>query len=137
MTLRNLIDEVEKLPRDEKAELLDALICMLGYFIPPREISVRASLVMTATFTAVGNKYVVNTLTETSVNARLANVAVLTSFAMVLLLMITSIICERMIKAGNTTRAVTLNRNVGAAAAIGYVLVIAFFLLRALRAAPT
>ena len=110
---------------------------MLGYFIPPREISVRASLVMTATFTAVGNKYVVNTLTETSVNARLANVAVLTSFAMVLLLMITSIICERMIKAGNTTRAVTLNRNVGAAAAIGYVLVIAFFLLRALRAAPT
>ena len=113
-----------------------ALICILGYFIPPREISVRASLVMTATFTAVGNKYVVNTLTETSVNARLANVAVLTSFAMVLLLMITSIICERMIKAGNTTRAITLNRNVGAAAAIGYVLVIAFFLLRALCAAP-
>ena len=30
MTLKNLIEEAEKLPRAEQAELLDALICMLG-----------------------------------------------------------------------------------------------------------
>jgi putative addiction module component (TIGR02574 family) len=30
MTLKNLIKEAEKLPRQEQEELLDALICMLG-----------------------------------------------------------------------------------------------------------
>jgi hypothetical protein len=78
-----------------------------------------------------------DTLTETSVTARLANVAVVTSFAMVLLLMITSIICERMIEAGQLQRAVRLNRNVGAAAAVGSVAIIAFFLWRAVAGAPT
>lgn len=30
MTLRTLIEEAKKLPTDEKAELLDELICMVG-----------------------------------------------------------------------------------------------------------
>jgi hypothetical protein len=117
--------------------LVCALLCMLGYLLHPQQLGVRASIVTTATFTAVGNKYIVNTLTETSVTARLANVAVVTSFTMVLLLMITSIVCERMIEAGQLQRAVRLNRNVGAAATIGYVAVIAFFLWRAVAGAPT
>jgi hypothetical protein len=112
-----------------------ALLCMLGYLINPRLLAVRTSLVTAATFAAVGNKYVINALTETSSTARLANVAVVTSFAMVLLLMVTSIACERLIEGGSVARAVRLNRNVGLAASIGYVGVIAFFLLRALAGA--
>ncbi len=114
-----------------------ALLCLLGYLIHPSLLGARASLVTTATFTAVGNKYIVNTPIETGVTARLANVAVVTSFAMVLLLMITSIICERMMEAGQLQRAVRLNRNVGATAAVGHVAIIAFFLWRAVARAPT
>ena len=117
--------------------IVSALISMLGYLIPPRELSVRVSLAMTATFTAVGNKYVVNTLTETSVSARLANVAIVTSFGMILALIATSIVCERMIVAGHGDRAIRLNRNVGAAAVTAYALVIAFFIWRALRTSAT
>jgi hypothetical protein len=110
------------------------LLCLLGYLIPPSLLSVRASLVTTATFTAVGNKYIVNSLTETSVTATLANAAVVTSFAMVLLLMLTSIVCERLIDTGKRTKAIRLNRNVGIASAVGYVLVMAYFFWRALVA---
>ena len=117
--------------------IVSVLLCLLGYLIHPSLLSVRASLVTTATFTAVGNKYIVNSLTETSVTARLANLAVVTSFAMVLLLMITSIICERLIEAGQTERAVRLNRRVGTSAAIGYLVVVTFFLWRALTGGPT
>jgi hypothetical protein len=113
------------------------LVCLLAFFIHPRLIQVRASLVTAATITAVGNKYIVNSLTETSVTARLANAAVITSFAMVLLLMISSIVCERMIEAGQTGRALRLNRKIGITAAIVYVLVMAFFFLEALTGAPT
>jgi len=113
------------------------LICLLGYFIHTRLLQVRASLVTAATFTAVGNKYIVNSLTETSVTARLANVAVITSFAMVLLLMITSIVCERMVEAGQSGRAVRLNRKVGISAAAVYVLVMAFFFWIAMTGEPT
>ena len=113
------------------------LVCLLAFFIHPRLIQVRASLVTAATITAVGNKYIVNSLTETSVTARLANAAVITSFAMVLLLMISSIVCERMIEAGQTGRALRINRRVGITAAIVYVLVMAYFFLEALTGAPT
>lgn len=112
--------------------IVSALIAMLGYLIPPRELSVRVSLAMIARFTTVGNKYVVNTLTDTSLTARLANVAVVTSFAMILVLIATSIVCERMVEAGHSERAIRLNRNVGVTASIAYLLVIAFFIWRAI-----
>jgi len=113
------------------------LLCLIGYLIPANQLGVRGSLVTTATFAAVGNKYVVNSLTETSLSAPLANVAVITSFAMVLILMITSIRCERLYEAGERTRATRLNRNVGVASAVGYVVVMGYFFWRALMAGPT
>ncbi len=113
------------------------LLCLLGYLIHPSLLSVRASLVTAATLAAIGNKYIVNSLTETSVTARLSNVAVITSFAMVLLFMMTSIVCERMIRADRTERAVRVNRNVGIAAAVAYVLIMAIVFWLALTGAPT
>jgi hypothetical protein len=69
--------------------------------------------------------------------ARLVNVAVITSFAMLLIYIIVSIRCDRLIKAGEAARAARLNRNVGIGAAVSYGLLMAFFFLRALTALPT
>jgi len=113
------------------------LLCLLGYFVPPNLLQVRTTLATAATFAAVGNKYVVNSLTETSFTARLVNVAVIMSFVMLLIYMIVSIRAERLSQGGKPARAARLNRNVGIASAIGYAALMAFVFWRALTALPT
>ena len=89
------------------------LICLLGYLVHPRMLPARATMIGTAVFAAIGNKYIVNSLTDTTFGARLANVVVITSFSMVLVLLLSSIACERMIEAGHSERAFKTNRTVG------------------------
>ena len=92
------------------------LLCLLGYFVPTNMLQVRTTLATSATFAAVGNKYVINSLTEASVTARLVNAAVITSFAMLLIYIIVSIRCEWLNRAGESARAARLNRTVGTCA---------------------
>ena len=113
------------------------LLCLFGYFVPPGMLQVRTTLATSATFAAVGNKYVVNSLTEASFTAILVNVALITSFAILLIFMVVSIRCERLIKAGHLERAALLNRTVGIASALGNAVLVAFFSWRALTAMPT
>ena len=113
------------------------LLCMLGYFIPVNLLAARTTLLTAATIAAVGNKYVVNSLTETNVAAPLVNVAVISAFAMVLIYMLASVRCERIAESGNRRRADQLNRNVGIGSSIVYVIVMAIVFWRALTAAPT
>ena len=89
------------------------LLCILGYFIPVNLLAARTTLLTAATIAAVGNKYVVNSLTETNVTAQLVNVAVVSAFAMVLTYMLASVRCERIAEPGDRKRAERLNRNVG------------------------
>jgi len=112
------------------------LLCLLGYFIPVHLLAARTTLLTAATIAAVGNKYVVNTLTETNVTARLVNVAVVSSFAMVLIYMLTSVRAERIADSGDRPRAARLNRNVGIGSAIVYVIVMSTVFWRAIAAAP-
>jgi hypothetical protein len=113
------------------------LLCLLGYLIPVNLLAARTTLLTAATIAAVGNKYVVNTLAETSVTARLVNVAVISAFAMVLIFMLTSVRAERIAEAGDRPRAERLNRNVGIGSAIVYVVLMSFVFWRAFSAAPT
>jgi len=113
------------------------LLCLLGYFVPPDMLQVRTTVATSATFAAIGNKYVVNALTETSFTARLVNVAVITSFVMLLIYIIVSIRCERLVKAGQPARAARLNRAVGIGSAVSYGVLMAFVFWRALTALPT
>ena len=106
-------------------------------FVPTNLLQVRTTLATAATFAAIGNKYVVNSLTETSFTARLVNVAVITSFAMLLIYMIVSIRSERLTRVGEPARAARLNRNVGIGSAVAYGVLMAFFFWRALTALPT
>ena len=112
------------------------LLCLLGYFIPVNLLAARTTLLTAATIAAVGNKYVVNTLTETSVSAGLVNVAVTSAFAMVLVYMLASVRCERIAEAGDRARADRLNRNVQIGSAVVYVVVMAIVFWRALIASP-
>ncbi len=112
------------------------LLCLFGYFIPVNLLAARTTLLTAATIAAVGNKYVVNSLTETSVTATLVNVAVVSAFAMVLTYMLASVRCERIADAGDRPRAERLNRNVGIGSAIVYLLVMSFVFWRALAEAP-
>lgn len=112
------------------------LLCVLGYFIPVNLLAARTTLLTAATIAAVGNKYVVNTLTETSVSAGLVNVAVISSFAMVLIYMLASVRCERIYERGDRRRAERLNRDVQIGAAVVYVLVMGLVFWRTLAAAP-
>jgi len=113
------------------------LLCLLGYLIPVNLLAARTTLLTAATIAAVGNKYVINSLTETSVTARLVNVSVISAFAMVLTYMLTSVRAERIADAGDRPRAERLNRNVGVGSAVVYVIVMSFVFWRALTAAPT
>jgi len=113
------------------------LLCLLGYLIPVNLLAARTTLLTAATIAAVGNKYVINSLTETSVTAGLVNVAVISAFAMVLIYMLTSVRCERIAEAGHRARAERLNRTVGIASAVVYVIVMSFAFWRALAAGPT
>lgn len=113
------------------------LLCMLGYFIPVNLLAARTTLLTAATIAAVGNKYVVNALTETNVTAPLVNVAVVSAFAMVLIYMLTSVRCERIAQAGDRPRAERLNRNVGIGASFVYVIVMSIVFWRAFTAAPS
>ena len=113
--------------------ITSVLICLLGYLVHPRLLPARATIIGTAVFAAVGNKYVVNSLTGASLGARLVNVVTVTSFTMVLILMLSSIACERMIEAGDRERAMRTNRNVGVAAAIGCILVTVYVVWAALK----
>ncbi len=99
------------------------LICLLGYLVHPRLLQTRTTMIGTAVFAAVGNKYVVNSLTDASFGSRPVNIVVVASFLMVLTLLLTSIACERMIEAGQSDRAVRINRKVGVVATFGCVLV--------------
>jgi len=112
------------------------LLCLLGYFIPVHLLAARTTLLTAATIAAVGNKYVVNTLTETNVTARLVNVAVVSSFAMVLIYMLASVRAERIADAGDRPRAERLNRNVGIGSAVVYVIVMSLVFWRAIAGAP-
>ena len=113
------------------------LLCLAGYCVPLNLLQVRTTLATSATFAAIGNKYVVNSLTETSFTAPLVNVAVITSFAMLLIYIMTSIRGEWLTRAGQTARAARLNRTVGIGSAVSYGLLMAFFFWRALTALPT
>ena len=113
------------------------LLCLFGYFVPANTLQVRMTLATSATFAAVGNKYIVNSLTETSVTAPLVNVAVITSFAMLLIYISVSIRCARLIESGQRNRAAQLNRTAGIGSAVGYGLLMAFVFWRALTALPT
>ena len=113
------------------------LLCLLGYFIPVNLLAARTTLLTAATIAAVGNKYVVNTLTETSMGAALVNVAVISAFAMVLIYMLASVRCERIAEAGDRPRADRLNRNVQIGSAVVYVIVMSFVFWRALSSAPS
>ena len=113
------------------------LLCLLGYLIPVNLLAARTTLLTAATIAAVGNKYVVNSLTETSVTARLVNVSVISAFAMVLIYMLTSVRAERIAERGDRPRAERLNRNVGVGSAVVYVIVMTFVFWRALTAVPT
>jgi hypothetical protein len=114
-----------------------ALLCMLGYFIPVNLLAARTTLLTAATIAAVGNKYVVNSLTETSAAAQLVNVAVISAFAMVLTYMLASVRCERISQAGDRNRAERLNRNVGIGSSVVYVIVMSVVFLLALTASPS
>ncbi|MEO5764462.1 MAG: hypothetical protein ABIR52_04060 [Casimicrobiaceae bacterium] len=113
------------------------LLCLLGYFIPVHLLAARTTVLTAATIAAVGNKYVVNSLTETNVTAPLVNVAIISAFAMVLIFMLTSVRCERIAEAGDRKRAERINRDVGFGSAVAYVLVMLLVLWRALAAGPT
>ena len=113
------------------------LLCLLGYLIPVNLLAARTTLLTAATIAAVGNKYVINSLTETSVTARLVNVAVISAFAMVLIYMLTSVRAERIATAGDRERAERLNRNVGIGSAVVYAMVMSFVFWHALTGAPT
>jgi len=113
------------------------LLCLFGYFVPASPLQVRTTLATSATFAAVGNKYIVNSLTATSVAAPLVNVAVITSFAILLIYISVSIRCARLIEAGERARAARLNRTIGIGSAVGYGALMAFFFWRALTAIPT
>jgi hypothetical protein len=113
------------------------LLCLLGYFVPTNMLQTRTTIATAATFAAIGNKYVVNSLTETSFTSPLVNVAVITSFAMLLIFLIVSIRCEWLNRAERPVRAARLNRTVGISAAVGYGLLMGFFFWRALTALPT
>ena len=65
-----------------------ACCCASSATCPVNLLAARTTLPTAATIAAVGNKYVVNSLTETSVTARLVNVAVISAFAMVLIYML-------------------------------------------------
>ncbi len=112
------------------------LLCLVGYFVPTSLLQVRTNLATAATFAAIGNKYVVNSLTETSFTTPLVNVAVVTSFAMLLIFIGVSIRCEWLNRSGQPARAVRLNRNVGIGTGVSYGLLMAFFFWRALMVAP-
>jgi hypothetical protein len=113
------------------------LLCLLGYLIPVNLLAARTTLLTAATIAAVGNKYVINSLAETSVSAGLVNAAVISAFAMVLVYMLASIRCERIVEAGDRARAERLNRNVGIASAGAYVIAMSVVFGRALASAPT
>ena len=113
------------------------LLCMFGYFIPVNVLPARTTLLTAATIAAVGNKYVVNTLTETSMAAQLVNVAVMSAFAMVLIYMLASVRCAHLAQAGDPRRAERLNRNVGIGSSVLYVIVMSVVFLRALTASPS
>ena len=113
------------------------LLCLLGYLIPVNLLAARTTLLTAATIAAVGNKYVINSLTETSVTARLVNVAVISAFAMVLIYMLTSVRAERIATAGHRAAAERLNRNVGIGSAVVYAMVMSFVFWHALTGAPT
>ncbi len=113
------------------------LLCLFGYFVPANTLQVRMTLATSATFAAVGNKYIVNSLTETSVTAPLVNVAVVTSFAMLLIYISVSILCARLIETGQRSHAARLNRTAGIGSAVGYGVLMAFVFWRALTALPT
>ncbi len=113
------------------------LLCLLGYLMPVNLLAARTTLLTAATIAAVGNKYVVNSLAETSVTARLVNVAVVSAFAMVLIFMLTSVRAERIAEAGDRPRAERLNRNVGIVSAVVYAILMSFVFWRAFSAAPT
>jgi hypothetical protein len=114
--------------------IVSALICLLTYLVHPRLLPARTTLMSTAVFAAVGNKYFVNTLTDSSFNTRLGTIAVVTSFAMVLVLALDSVACERMIDRGHLERALKTNRTIGLAALGGLVLVVLYVVWIAVKA---
>jgi len=99
------------------------LICLLAFLVHPRLLPARATMIGTAVFAAVGNKYIVNALTDTAARAQITNIVVITSFSMVLVLLLSPIACERMIEAGHTERALRTNRRIHIVAVIACLLV--------------
>ena len=112
--------------------ITSVLICLLTFLVHPRLLPPRATMIGTAVFAAVGNKYVVNSLTNASFGSRPVNIVVVTAFSMVLIQLLTSIACERMIEKGNLEQALRTNRNIGIAAACGCLLVTFYVAQRAI-----
>ena len=112
--------------------ITSVLICLLAFLVHPRLLPPRATMIGTAVFAAVGNKYVVNSLTNARFGSRPVNIVVVTAFSMVLIQLLTSIACERMIEKGQLDRALRVNRNIGIAALLSCALVTFYVAKRAI-----
>ena len=86
------------------------LLCLAGYLVNPALLGPRTTLIASATFAAMSNKYLINSQIDSSVRSLLADRVALGAFLMIGALLATSAWCERLIEAGRTGQAARVNR---------------------------
>jgi hypothetical protein len=99
---------------------VSSLLCLGSYFVNPSMFGVRSTLIASATFAAISNKYLINSQIDAAVRSALADRVALAAFLMIGALLITSIICERLLEAGQVARAARFNRLAFIGVAIAY-----------------
>jgi hypothetical protein len=99
---------------------VSSLLCLATYFVNPALFGVRSTLLASATFAAMSNKYLINSQIDSAVRSILADRVAFAAFLMIGALLISSTICERMLEAGRTERAARFNRSAFRCVAIAY-----------------
>ena len=99
---------------------VSSLLCLGSYFVNPAMFGVRSTLIASATFAAISNKYLINSQIDAAVRSALADRVALAAFLMIGALLVTSVICERLLEAGQVARATRFNRLAFIGVAITY-----------------
>lgn len=99
---------------------VSSLLCLATYFVNPALFGVRSTLLASATFAAMSNKYLINSQIDAAVRSVLADRVALAAFLMIGALLVVSTICERLLEAGRGERAARVNRLAGRGVALAY-----------------
>jgi hypothetical protein len=111
--------------------LVAFFLCTVIYIVDPREIGARTSLSLGATFTAIGNKYILDQVLPFTASFTLADAIQSATFLMIVAAVSMIVYTNQLIKRRRYEASVVFSKRMGIGAVLAYALFVSYYLSKA------